>query len=198
MGACCTSENKSKHISNKHIPTEKKEPLHLHLKNGGAGRKSIHTTDIDEKVDLILKPVAAGVEIGELQNILNSGKIKINDYLVKESNETLLTKAIRNNSNPEVIKILLDFGADVNICERASGHSPLILACLNLNKNIVELILSRSPSLKVGSEDANEKMDKDLIVYLKRKFSGRALKGENTWEEIRDVLEEYINNNNRS
>lgn len=190
MGACCTTENKSKNITSK--PLEKKEQIKLQMKNGNT-RKSHQVSDAEEKLDLILNP-AAGENLEELKSILRGGKLEINKYLEKEDNETILTKAIKNNSKPEIIKFLLDNGADVNLCEKASGHSPLILACLNLNKSIVELILTRNPSFKVNSEDIEDK-NENLINYLKKKFSGNNLKGENTWEEIRDLLEEFDRNN---
>lgn len=193
MGAMCNSESNKKQITSK--PQERKEQIKLQIK-GGAARKSREINDLEEKLDLILNQ-AAGEDIDELKVILKSGRLNLNSYLEKEDNETLLTKAIRKNAKPEVIRLLIDNGADVNLCEKSSGHSPLILACLNLNLIIVELILAKNPRLTVESEDAEDKGGKmELIPYLKKKFSANPLlKGENSWEEIRDVLEEHIKNN---
>lgn len=193
MGALCNSESKQKQITAK--PHERKEQIKLHIK-GGAQRKSCDVNDLEEKVDLILNE-AAGEELEELKSILKSGKINLNNYLEKEDNETLLTKAIRKNAKPEIIKLLLDNEADVDLCEKSSGHSPLILACLNLNLRVVELILTKNPKLNVLSEDAEDKGGKmDLIVYLKKKFNANPLlKGENSWDEIRSVLEDHIKQN---
>ena len=193
MGALCNSETKQKQIIAK--PHERKEQIKLKIK-GGSARKSRGITDIEEKLDLILNQPASE-EIEELKLILKSGKLNLNSYLEKEDNETLLTKAIRKNAKPEIIELLLNYDADVNLCEKSSGHSPLVLACLNLNLRVVELILAKNPKLTLNSEDADDKGGKmELIPYLKRKFSANPLlKGENSWEEIRDVLEDYVKNN---
>jgi len=193
MGALCNSDSKQKQTTAK--PLERKENLKFQIKNGAQG-KSQEINDIEEKLDLILNQ-AAGDDIEQLKSILKSGKLNINAYFEKEDNETLLTKAIRKNAKPELIKLLLDYGADVNLCEKSSGHSPLILACLNLNINVVKLILAKHPILNVHSEDAEDKAGKmELITYLKKKFNANPLlKGENSWEQIRDELEDHIKHN---
>jgi hypothetical protein len=193
MGALCNSESKQKQIIAK--PHERKEQIKLQIK-GGTARKSGGITDIEEKLDLIFNQ-PAGEEIEELKLILKSGKLNLTSYLEKEDNETLLTKAIRKNAKPEVIELLLNYGAEVNLSEKSSGHSPLILACLNLNLRVIKLILAKNPKLTLDSEDADDKGEKmELIQYLKKKFSANPLlKGENSWEEIRDVLEDYVKNN---
>jgi len=194
MGALCNSETKPKQNA-ANIP-EKKEQIKLQLK-GGSARKSNQVTDVEEKLKLILSPGEENIE--ELKVILNSGKIDFNNHFEKEDNETILTLAIKSNSKPEIIQVILDMGADVNLCEKSSGHSPLILACLNLNKKVVELILKQNPQINtVVHHDENGNEHKaDLIEYLKLKFSSgklNKLKGENTLEEIIEVLEIYIKN----
>ncbi len=190
MGVCCTTEKKNKNTTSK--PLEKKELIILKMKSGNA-RKAYLKSETEEKIELLLN-LGGKENIEELKSIIGNGNMDINKYLDKEDNETILTKAIKNNSKPEIIKLILNCGADVNLCEKASGHSPLILACLNLNSAVVELILTKNPSFNVNSEDVEDK-NENLISYLKKKFSGNKLKGENTWEEIRDLLERYEKNN---
>lgn len=183
MGVCCTTEKKPKTA----ITAEKREQKKISLR--GALNTRNQAVDFDDKLELILTP-GSNEDPQELKTLINTNKFNINKYLEKNDNDTILTKAIGLVSSPEMIKVILDMGANVNLTEKSSGHSPLILACLNLDKNVVELILGKSPSLEAGNSDDNEK-NKNIIEYLDEKINSTQWKNKKDYQEIRELLINY-------
>lgn len=53
-----------------------------------------------------------------------------------------LISAVRSKDF-EIIKVLLDYGADVNVYDTFMGISPLLLACRYNNKKMVEMLLKK-------------------------------------------------------
>lgn len=187
MGACCTSETKPRRQTH----YEKREKTNLPLKDRKS--KLEDQVDLEDQIKFYINP-ASGKDISEIKDFFRKNRINVNDYFEKENYDTILTSAIRIKAHPDVVKFILDIGADVNLCEKSTGHSPLILAAMNLNKKIVELILSKNPSLEVSAETNEKKLD--LLAYLDLRI--RDLKGENTWKEVREVLENYVHNQNNN
>ena len=188
MGVCCTTEKKPKTA----IAAEKREQKKISLR--GALNTRNQAVDFDDKLELILTP-GSNEDPQQLKTLINTNKFNINNYLEKNDNDTILTKAIGLVSSPEMVKAILDMGANVNLTEKSSGHSPLILACLNLDKNVVELILSKSPSLEAGNSDDNEK-NKNIIEYLDEKINSTQWKNKKDYQEIREILINYQNSIN--
>jgi ankyrin repeat protein len=181
MGSLCGTQDKSKHIKNE----ERKERKVLELK----GKENISLKSGKSNLtpeDHIQKIIEITQDVNDLRSVLNKTNYDINSYFEKDNNNTILTLSIRSNSPPEIIELILNKGADVNLCEKSSGHSPLILACLNLDLEIVDLLLKKNPSYTAKSEDNVD--NKDIFTYLNEKFSQNKFKGKNTWEEIRDIL----------
>lgn len=74
-----------------------------------------------------------------IKSLLAHKRTKVN--LVDENGETVLIKAVKNGKT-EMIKLLLDRGADVNIAD-GSGYTPLMLAAFRGYTDVVELLLAK-------------------------------------------------------
>ena len=186
MGSLCGSQqDKSKQTKTE----DKKERKSVEFKGSRHSQLKSNTNPEDQIHECI--EVTQDFEV--LKSILGKGNYEINGYFQNDDNNTLLTLSIRSNSTAEVINLILDNEADVDLIEKSSGHSPLILACLNLDLEIVELLLEKKPSLSIKSEDNIENMD--ILNYLNEKFSQNKFRGKNTWEQIREKLVRYIDSN---
>lgn len=64
------------------------------------------------------------------------------------------------NNNKSIVQLLLNNGADINLCTKA-GLSPLHIACQIKKDLIVKLLLSKTASVHSGSKSSNNTGDFD-------------------------------------
>lgn len=69
--------------------------------------------------------------------LANGAEVNLTD----EQNWTPLLRAFQHSGNDEIVRVLISYGADVNV-RGLRGESPLHLAVAQKNKNIVELLLA--------------------------------------------------------
>ena len=78
--------------------------------------------------------------VGRLQELLASGVDA--DQRTEEGFSTLHIAVAR--SQPEIVRLLLEAGADVSIGDRMAQHTPLHLACVAGNVQVVQLLLEHA------------------------------------------------------
>ncbi len=92
-------------------------------------------------------------DVKTAQTLLSDVKdlLKADRSIVNETNESqytpIIIATVNKNSNVELIKLLIDAGADVKATTR-SGQTPLILAAQNGHDKIVELLLGSGADAK--------------------------------------------------
>ena len=186
MGSLCGSTQDKAKPSN---TPEKKERKSAQYK-GSRHSQMKSNTNLEDQIHTAIEITQDFLEI---RKILEKGTFEINSYFQNDDNNTILTLSIRSNNTAEMVNLILENGADVDLIEKSSGHSALILACLNLDMEIVESLLEKKPSVSIKSEDNSE--NRELIEYLNEKFSSNKFKGKNTWDEIREKLVKYVDMN---
>ncbi len=79
--------------------------------------------------------------------------LKNNNVNAKDNyEETPLMSALRNNSNKEVIQVLIDAGADVH-ARYKDGWSLLMWASMNKNKEVIQFLLDNDVDVNARGED---------------------------------------------
>ena len=112
------------------------------------------------------------IELIESNNITKMNKYIGDIDIQNDDGETLLMIALRKDSSPEMIQILLNKGADVNF-ENKAGVTPLIIALsIKYSGKIIRAILDKDADVNVQRDDGKT----PLIIALSNEYSSDIIK----------------------
>ena len=92
---------------------------------------------------------------------------------------TPLMHAVRDNESPEVIRMLVKLGADVNAKEYVVKTTPLMYAAYNKNPEVIRTLVELGADI-----DAKDYEGKNAMYYAKEKGNSKVIK----------LLDEYWKN----
>ena len=150
---------------------------------------SSHQMD-DEEEDETIQILRRGQK-KELQKLIDNYEEDINEYTFGQ-NRTLLLEAVMKCSNPAVIDMIMEKGADIDKEEYETGNTAIFLAAVDLKVDFVRELLKHQPNLE-HKNHANENIFEFLDSYLleqRRKF-GREMTDDEMrrFNEIKAMLE---------
>ena len=150
---------------------------------------SSHQMD-DEEEDETIQILRRGQK-KELQKLIDNYEDDINEYTFGQ-NRTLLLEAVMKCSNPAVIDMIMEKGADIDKEEYETGNTAIFLAAVDLKVDFVRELLKHQPNLE-HKNHANENIFEFLDSYLleqRRKF-GREMTDDEMrrFNEIKAMLE---------
>jgi len=125
--------------------------------------------------NVALMDAAESGAVDRVKSMLASGADP--DYLGPEG-QTSLMAAVQNERNPELVGILLDKKASVNLADR-DGSTALMLAADKFNAATVKILLDHGADVKPRDKDGNTA----LI---------RAAKSPRSWDEKQEALIPYL------
>jgi ankyrin repeat protein len=106
--------------------------------------------------DQLIKAVRSG-DIDDAEMLLNQGVDVDQKYYIYGRSSALILAACYSRSN--IVKLLLDKGADVNLQDHL-GYTALMLAAKNGNEDIIDLLLEKGALLDLIND--NNKIAIDL------------------------------------
>lgn len=137
MGSACTSSNDKKY--KKITKKEKNGRSEDDEEFGNADNKGV---SIDYQVYQLIKKE----DINGLISYINSVELGINEYIFN-SELTILHRAIHLRTSPQFIELLIEKGAKLENVEITTMNTPLYIAVLDLNPEIVSTLLQYSPNI---------------------------------------------------
>ena len=151
----------------------------------------IEIEEIDKRVEILRKG-----EKEEIEKMIDSVG-DINDYSFG-SNKTLLIQAVINCSNPEIIDIIMEKGADIDKAESETGNTALFLSAVDLKVDFVRNLLKYKPNLEHKNRN-----NQDIFQFLnfnlfenRGKFGRELTEDEKgKYSEIEKMLKKYVNEN---
>ena len=151
----------------------------------------IEIEEIDKRVEILRKG-----EKEEIEKMIDSVG-DINDYSFG-SNKTLLIQAVINCSNPEIIDIIMEKGADIDKAESETGNTALFLSAVDLKVDFVRNLLKYKPNLEHKNHN-----NQDIFQFLnfnlfenRGKFGRELTEDEKgKYSEIEKMLKKYVNEN---
>eukprot|EP01071_Lankesteria_metandrocarpae_P003707 Lankesteria_metandrocarpae@DN3125_c0_g1_i1.p1 len=91
--------------------------------------------------------------VDKMKDILKKEKDKAK--IMNTVNEDGMTPLLRaaQRSSPDVIKLLIENGADVRLASKKTGETPLHIAAFHRNKGVVEVLLETEAKKDVNVQD---------------------------------------------
>ncbi|AVL95171.1 ankyrin repeat protein [Moumouvirus australiensis] len=164
----------------------------------------MNTLCVNEQFIELLRAANSGDFLGLKRFIkINIDMIGINNRVGKETPLTLATWW----NNLKLIKLLIKFGADINIPENENGWSPLIIACIRHTVNsyeIIEYLLKNGADINHQDIKGRTALFKTCELYLgSRTHIVELLLRHNAYPDIRDnngdtaliITSKTLNNN---
>ena len=201
MGCVWCLSSKSKTEEKKDEKKNEKKKDNNKKKNNKKGPKLV-TADERASHQIEIKEIDKTVEIlhkgekEEIEKMVDSLE-DINDYSFG-SNKTLLIQAVINCSNPEVIDIIMEKGADINKAESETGNTALFLSAVDLKVDFVKTLLKYKPNLKHKNHNNQDIFEfLNFNLFEKRGQIGRELTEEEkeNYSEIEKMLKNYADEN---
>ena len=155
MGACCSTTNKK---SEKRFRTS---PTGIKVDEIPDERSILEDGKPNPARE---KPIHLALRTGNtrmVQDLIDRGEVKVNDYIFGGSDKTLLHEAVQTSDSWEVVETVLNNNADVNAVEKETGNTALIFAALDLKVEIVRSILKFHPNIKIKNRKGQ-----DIFVFL--------------------------------
>ena len=151
----------------------------------------IEIEEIQKRVEILRKG-----EKEEIEKMIDSVG-DINDYSFG-SNKTLLIQAVINCSNPEIIDIIMEKGADIDKAESETGNTALFLSAVDLKVDFVRNLLKYKPNLEHKNHN-----NQDIFQFLnfnlfenRGKFGRELTEDEKgKYSEIEKMLKKYVDEN---
>ena len=150
----------------------------------------MHLRDIDERIKVL-----QGGNINELEDMIINFDEDINAYVFGQ-NKTLLLEAVIKCPNYQVVRLIMNKGADVNVPENQTGNTAIFLSALDLKVEFVRELLRYKPDLgHVNKYGQNIFEFLQFQLFDQRKSLGREMEMQerNKYDEILQLLREYLN-----
>ena len=188
MGACCVSESNS---SEETKGNNNKPQLQTADTRGTVQMHShMDLRDIDERIKVLQRG-----NINELEEMIYNFDEDVNAYVFGQ-NKTLLLEAVIKCPNCQVVRIIMNKGADVNVPENQTGNTAIFLSALDLKVDFVKELLKYGPDLgHVNKYGQNIFEFLQFQLFDQRKSLGREMEIQerNKYDEIIQLLKEYLN-----
>ena len=143
--------------------------------------------EIDKREEILRRGVKK-----ELQKMIDNYDDNINDYTFGQ-NKTLLLEACIVCSNPAVVDMIMEKGADIDKEEYQTGNTAIFLSALDLKVDFVRKLLKYQPNLQ-HKNHSNQNIFQFLEFQLieQRQRLGRDLTYDESekFEEIKNMLME--------
>ena len=166
MGACCSSTNNNKKEYHKSMSTRKSKVQEANLDESKCDDKPV--IPLSYRI-----PAQEYIEKGEynqLNKLISSGELNVNEYIFDGCGKTPLLYAVQK-STKEIVELLLDKGADINLCEKSTGNSALYIASVDIKNDIVSLLIKNS-KLDYNLKNNNHH---DIFEALDEFFKGKEI-----------------------
>ena len=104
----------------------------------------------------------------KIRELIEKREINVNSYDYEGSIMTILHKAVQVSEDPELIDLILSKGANVDLEEKETGNTPLMIASIDYKDEIVKVLLKYSPDL-----EKQNKKGQNIFSYLKYFFNDK-------------------------
>lgn len=104
----------------------------------------------------------------KIRELIERREINVNSYDYEGSIMTILHKAVQISDDPDLIDLILSKGADVDLEEKETGNTALMIASIDYKDEIVKVLLKYSPNI-----DKQNKKGQNIFSYLKYFFNDK-------------------------
>ena len=196
MGACesANADGNRKARSRGEGATKNKRTATKMPKLATADLDSSHQMDGEEEIDKRVEILRRGQK-KELQKMIDNYEDDIDDYSFG-SNKTLLLEAVINCSNPAVIDMIMEKGADIDKEEYQTGNTAIFLSAVDLKVDFVRTLLKYQPNIQHKNHNNQDIFDfLNFQLFTQRQKIGREMTDDERekYEEIEKMLQEYAN-----
>jgi len=145
--------------------------------------RQMEEQDIDQRIEILRNGNKK-----ELQKMIDNYNDDINDYTFGQ-NKTLLLEACIDCTNPAVIDMIMEKGADIDKEEYQTGNTAIFLSALDLKVEFVEALLKYNPNLNHKNHSRQ-----DIFTFLNyHLFEQRKKIGRELTEDEKDKYDQIIN-----
>ena len=122
--------------------------------------------------------------VEEVRKVIRNGTANLH---ARTNGATALMMAAGNNSNPQMVKMLLDNGLDVNARDTGGMTALMYAAWKNPNPEVVKVLLERGADIR-----AADRVGHDALWWAQQSPGGWMLQSREAKEKIIQILKEYV------